>query len=486
MRERVVDALAGEGYLMDQEAEDYIMAQPDPIHFAHKALRSMQERPLIITMRDLRKVCVVPSEKFRALQEVPQRRLVEVESRDHGDITVTKDITNASNCDASVAGFANYFMDRFETLRGMLQKRRDLVGASTIDRVLDPKRLMVEREVKVIGMVNEVRECRSGDRVVELEDETGRLIVLISKDNRLANESILNDEVIGIIGKPTARDKKIVASAIIRPDVPHGSQMERRDLSSVIGFLSDVHVGSNTFLKRPWEDMIDWVKIEGPEMGLQYLVVPGDCVDGIGIYPNQEEELEIEDIIEQYRVLAEMLKDIPDHIQVIVQPGNHDAVRPAEPQPAFSGEIGKLFDSSTVLIGNPAYFEVEGRNILSYHGKSFDDLMSSVKGLSYSNPMQAMKEMLKRRHLVSIYGGRTPIAPERKDFLVIDKVPDIFVTGHVHGAGLDHYNGVRLINASTWQSQTPFQKMHNFNPDPAKLILVHLGTGATHVEDFSA
>ena len=177
---------------------------------------------------------------------------------------------------------------------------------------------------------------------------------------------------------------------------------------------------------------------------------------------------------------------MPDHIQVIVQPGNHDAVRPAEPQPAFSGDIGKLFDSSTILIGNPAYFEVEGRTILSYHGKSFDDLMASVKGLSYSNPIQAMKEMLKRRHLVPIYGGRTPIAPERKDFLVIDKVPDIFVTGHVHGAGLDHYNGVRLINASTWQSQTPFQKMHNFNPEPAKLILVHLGNGSTHMEDFNS
>jgi DNA polymerase II small subunit len=308
---------------------------------------------------------------------------------------------------------------------------------------------------------------------------------MIPKAHRLAHESILYDEALGIIGKPTARDKKIVASAIIRPDVPHGSQMERRDLSSVIGFISDVHVGSNTFLRRPWEDMIEWVRTEGPEIGLQYLVVPGDCVDGIGIYPNQEEELDIEDIFEQYRVLAELLKDVPDQIQVIVQPGNHDAVRPAEPQPAFSGDIGKLFDSSTILIGNPAYFEVEGRTILSYHGKSFDDLMSSVKGLSYSNPIQAMKEMLKRRHMVPIYGGRTPIAPERKDFLVIDKVPDIFVTGHVHGAGLDHYNGVRLINASTWQSQTPFQKMHNFNPEPAKLILVHLGNGSTHMEDFN-
>ncbi len=486
MRERVVDALASEGYLMDQEAEDYILAQSDPLQFAHRALSSMQERPLIITMRDLRKTCLVPSEKVATLQEVPRRRNVKVEARGHGDIVITKDITNASDCDASVAGFANYFMDRFETLRGLLQKRRDLVGASTIDRVLDANRLMVDREVKLIGMVNDVKEFRSGDRLVELEDETGKVAVMIPKDHRLANESILYDEVLGIIGKPTARDKKIVANAIIRPDVPHGSQMERRDLSSVIGFMSDVHVGSNTFLKRPWEDMIEWVRTEGPEIGLQYLVVPGDCVDGIGIYPNQEEELDIEDIFEQYRVLAELLKDVPDHIQVIVQPGNHDAVRPAEPQPAFSGDIGKLFDSSTILIGNPAYFEVEGRTILSYHGKSFDDLMASVKGLSYSNPIQAMKEMLKRRHLVPIYGGRTPIAPERKDFLVIDKVPDIFVTGHVHGAGLDHYNGVRLINASTWQSQTPFQKMHNFNPEPAKLILVHLGNGSTHMEDFNS
>ncbi len=68
--------------------------------------------------------------------------------------------------------------------------------------------------------------------------------------------------------------------------------------------------------------------------------------------------------------------------------------------------------------------------------------------------------------------------------MVIDTVPDIFVTGHVHGAGIAHYKGVRLINASTWQSQTSFQKMHNFNPDPAKLYLVHLGTGRCAMQGF--
>ena len=142
-----------------------------------------------------------------------------------------------------------------------------------------------------------------------------------------------------------------------------------------------------------------------------------------------------------------------------------------------------MFDSNAILIGNPCYLKIEGRTILSYHGKSFDDLMSSVVGLNYSKPIEAMKEMLKRRHMAPMYGGKTPLAPEPKDMMVIDTIPDIFVTGHVHGAGLSHYKGVRLINASTWQSQTSFQKMHNFTPDPAKLYLVHLGTGETrHAE----
>jgi DNA polymerase II small subunit len=485
MSDRLVEALAGEGFLLDDEAERFIRSQSDPVGFVKGALEVMENRPLIITMNDLRKVALVERKEAMEARRVAPLESEVREYRD-GDIVVTKDITGVSDCIATVEGFANYFQDRFRTIKGLLQKRRDMVGASTIDKALDSRRLMVDKEVKVIGIVNEVKDWNSGDRMIEIEDETGKLTVLVPKDSALVNESVLQDEVIGVIGKPGAKGKKLLATAIIRPDVPRGSGMERRDLSSVIGFMSDVHVGSNTFLRKQWEDMIEWVKVEGPEIGLQYLVVPGDCVDGIGVYPGQEEELEIDDIFGQYKAMTELLKEVPDDIKVIIQPGNHDAVRPAEPQPAFGGDIAKMFDSSTIQMGNPAYLEVEGRSILSYHGKSFDDLMSAVRGLSYDNPMQAMKEMLKRRHMAPIYGSRTPLAPEKKDFMVIDKVPDIFVTGHVHGAGVDSYNGVRLINASTWQSQTSFQKMHNFNPDPAKLIMVHLGTGQVHIEDFSS
>jgi DNA polymerase II small subunit len=95
-----------------------------------------------------------------------------------------------------------------------------------------------------------------------------------------------------------------------------------------------------------------------------------------------------------------------------------------------------------------------------------------------------MKEMLERRHVAPIYGMKTALAPERRDYLVVDRRPDIFITGHVHGANTEEYKGIRLIAASTWQDQTEFQRMHNFNPKPGYMPIVHLGTGKTMMKGF--
>jgi DNA polymerase II small subunit len=169
-----------------------------------------------------------------------------------------------------------------------------------------------------------------------------------------------------------------------------------------------------------------------------------------------------------------------------MMPGNHDAVRLAEPQPALPEEIRKLFDPSVMFVGNPCYLQIEGRTILAYHGRSMDDFVSSVRNLKYSEPGDIMREMLRRRHMAPIYGGKTAIAPEQKDYLLIDRVPEIFVTGHVHACAIGEYRGIKLINASAWQSQTAFQRMHNQMPDPAKVPMIHLGTGEVWIEDFSS
>jgi len=95
-----------------------------------------------------------------------------------------------------------------------------------------------------------------------------------------------------------------------------------------------------------------------------------------------------------------------------------------------------------------------------------------------------MKAMLRMRHLAPIYGGKTPIAPEAEDHLIIADVPDIFATGHVHAAGVDQYRGVVLVNASTWQAQTPYQKMRNIEPMPARLPIVDLASGQAVLRAF--
>jgi DNA polymerase II small subunit len=247
------------------------------------------------------------------------------------------------------------------------------------------------------------------------------------------------------------------------------------------------------FLENEWHSFLKWIngnlgnaRQKDVASKIKYLVVPGDVVDGIGIYPNQEKELAIKDIYRQYEALAQLFQHIPDHITIIIQPGNHDAVRPAEPQPAFEKEIQDLFQGKdTVFVGNPCYFTLHDVEILSYHGQSLLDFATNIQSLKYNEPIEIMKIMLKKRHLTPAYGGYTPLAPEHMDYMVIDKVPDIFVTGHVHMSAIDNYRGVTLINASSWQAQTSYQKMLNFIPDSAKLPIVNLKTGNATTMDFS-
>ena len=59
---------------------------------------------------------------------------------------------------------------------------------------------------------------------------------------------------------------------------------------------------------------------------IKYIFIVGDLVDGCGIYPEQDKELLIKDVYQQYKECAELLKQIPKHIPLIICPGNHDAL----------------------------------------------------------------------------------------------------------------------------------------------------------------
>ena len=124
-------------------------------------------------------------------------------------------MTGNSTCEGNIIDFARLFNDRFKKIKKMLVHRRELVGCVSVARATK-----LDREVRMVAMVNEVRTTKNGHRLLEVEDEEGRCPVLILKDSPLASESIVSDEVIGIVGKTSKKGDMVVMNELIRPDSP--------------------------------------------------------------------------------------------------------------------------------------------------------------------------------------------------------------------------------------------------------------------------
>ena len=209
-------------------------------------------------------------------------------------------------------------------------------------------------------------------------------------------------------------------------------------------------------------------------------------MDGIGIYPNQINELDVTDIKEQYRVSEMMLSELPNHVEIIILPGNHDAVRRSLPQEPISGAYAKILNENRRirLYRNPARVQLHGVEVFISHGKALDEILSQVPGMNFQNPIEGMELLLKCRHVAPIYGNSTPIAPEKEDRLVINSLPDIFQMGHVHVYGVKKYKGTTMIASGSWQNQTPFQKRVNLTPTVGVAQVIDLQTHAVIPIDF--
>ena len=365
--------------------------------------------------------------------------------------------------------YLHYFRDRYARLGGMIRNR---CGAIPIEGLKNSR--YRQEECTIIGMVVEVKTTTNGHRIAEIEDSSASIAVLFRKDRPVFSdaERIIPDEVIGIKGKLSSDGKLFFAELLYRPDIRIDNAPYKSEQPGKAVFISDVHVGSDTFLNASWNRFADWLE----DSDYAYLLIAGDLVDGIGIYPGQEAELTIKNIYEQYDAFGAMMKGLPSRMKIIISPGNHDVVRGAEPQPVLPEQFTRTFPSNCILVENPALVRLQGVRVLMYHGRSIDDMIGLIPGASYEKSGEMMEEMLIRRHLAPAYGRRTPIAAGKIDRLIIDPLPEILHTGHVHIKGITNYRGVLGINAGTWQSQTKFQKQMNVNPTPALAVVVDLQT----------
>ena len=394
------------------------------------------------------------------------------------DFKILQDTSKKSYTSGELENLISYFKSRYEKLSEILQKRPEL---KTYTKIADIEE--EQTDLNLIVMVREIRSSKNGHKIVEFEDDTGNISVLFSQKNEelfAEAEKLVRDEVVGIVARKSDNNFAF-GQQIINPGVV---RVPEKEMDFGIVFLSDVHIGSLTFLEDAFNRFIDWINCEyGDEKqrriaeDVKYLIIGGDIVDGIGVYPNQDKELAIKDITEQYNEAAKFLGNIRSDIKIIIAPGNHDASRVAEPQPAVPEEYAKaLYELDNVeFISNPGVVSLDGINVLIYHGRSFDDLVMAVKDFTHERNDLLMKELLNKRHLAPIYGERTPLASELEDYLVIDEIPDVFHTGHVHINTYKRYKGIHLINSGTFQTQTEFQKIYNIEPTPAEVPVLHKG-----------
>jgi len=509
--QRAVEATITAGYQLNSAAFEFlstVAAKDDPTTIISKALQrieELEEKPLFIDKGFLETLLTQTEVKKKDFKQThgtnsqtQDQSVMEGKSFFHpyakdieANINVLEDPTGKLTSNGTIEDYLRYFQDRFKRVERLLRKRIDVKAATSISEALKSP---AKTKLKIICMVIEKRESKR-NTILKVEDLQATATILLTHNTReqlrRKAQRLLPDQVVCISVAKT-RSNLFLAEDIIFPEV--GQKPQHRASEPVYAVLtSDMHAGSIKFHEEAFNRFVSWLngkygndKMKEIAGHVKYLLVAGDIVDGVGVYPRQLNELIIKDVQEQYNLASKLFDQIPDYIEVIISPGNHDALRKALPQPAISEDFLKTLQKSGRVhsLGDPCLISLHNVEVLMYHGRSLDDIIAAVPGLDHNHPEKAMKLLLQSRHLAPLYGGKTMLSPENRDFLVIERVPDIFHSGHIHVTGYCNYRGVLIVNSGGWQGQTEYMQKLGLVPTPGKVPLVNLQTLETSVLSF--
>ena len=458
----------------------------------------------------------VPDDKKETVQKLKIKLglSIEIVSRDVGNSLIseenseTKTVENPTNepqvkiismfppagRKMAVDDFVTHFRNRFTEMKFFLQERMEMSNLVSINKISGNR-----QQNSIIGMVIDKKTTKNKNIFLEVEDLTGKIKVLINQNKKelyeLANNLCL-DAVVGFKGSGSR--EIFFANDLFLPE----TTLHERKSSPVeecAVFISDIHVGSKLFLEKDFLKFIDYLNGKIPNTPesekIKYLFIVGDLVAGVGVYPNQEKDLEIKDIEGQYSRMAELLGKIRSDIKIIILPGNHDCVRLAEPQPVldekFTWPIYNL--KNVIMTSNPSVINIGARknfsgfDVLAYHGFSYFYYANNVPKLTVADAINApdkiMHYLLQHRHLAPSHTS-VQYSPYDKDPLVIRKAPDIFVSGHTHKGAVSYYNNILVISSTCWEDLTAFQEKVGAKPDFCKVPMVNLKTRQVKILDF--
>ena len=508
--QKAVETAISAGYQLNSEAFEFLSKRTttdDPTTIMSKALQrieELEEKPLFIDRNFLETLLNPPEtieKKQTSVQDEdlePQEPQINGKSVFHpyakdveAKINVLEDPTGKLTSNGTIEEYLQYFQDRFKRIEKLLRQRIDVRAATPISEAIKSP---AKTKLKIICMVAEKRESKR-NMILTVEDLEATATVLVTHNAReelhKKAQKLLPDQIVCIAVMKT-RSNLFLAEDIILPEI--GQKPQRRATEPVYAVLtSDIHVGSTKFNEEAFNRFVLWLngkygnnKMKEIAGHVKYLLIAGDIVDGVGVYPNQINELVLKDVHKQYTLASNLIKQIPDYIEILIEPGNHDAPRKALPQPAIAEDFIKPLQETGRVhsLGNPSTVSIHNVEVLMSHGRSLDDIIATVPGLNHSHPEKAMTVLLQSRHLAPLYGGKTMLSPENRDFLVIERVPDIFHAGHIHVVGCCNHRGVLVVNSGGWQDQTDYMQKLGLMPTPGKVPLVNLQTLETNILSF--
>jgi len=263
-----------------------------------------------------------------------------------------------------VNGYNRLFSNRFSKLKQIVSNRPAAKMLKSINSVITTK---LDNYVYVCGLLSERNSQRSVTKL-KIDDLTGSMeVVVFDKDlQKTANELLIDQFV--MLKVKLSKNGGFFTKEIIVPDIPdHFSN--RSDTETYAVFLSDLHVGSKFFMEKEFDSFVSWLSNPDPiARKVRFVILAGDVVDGVGIYPNQDKELDCLTVEEQLTKLEEVLSKIPKNIKIFIVPGNHDPGRRALPQPAYPEKYNQNLrkHENFFLVGNPAMISLNGVKVLVF------------------------------------------------------------------------------------------------------------------------
>jgi DNA polymerase II small subunit len=272
-----------EGFQLTEEALRVLQERENPVDDLLKTISMLKEQSpdaVVIGVADIEKAFM---EQAHAVPTPPEDNPPQQTT-----CTAVMSIDESYRIEGSIAEFQQYFLSRYHGIRRILEKRRlNFIPAAELYALRDGE------EAQFVGILQARQEYGGGLRL-ELDDPSGNITVYVSKKNsQLYTQAseLLNDVVVGLRVRRVGNILSL--KDIIYPDVEENSQQTHPPADVSICLISDVHVGSKHFRRDLFEKFLDWLNRgrDGEVKRVRYLVIDGDLIEGVGVYPGQERDL---------------------------------------------------------------------------------------------------------------------------------------------------------------------------------------------------